>query len=164
MRRLSATLAAALVTCGTAHAQTTGAPAAVAKSVHAHVVTGPISEMDWEKAELLTTFVQREPSEGTAATFETEARVIADGAALHVIVDAKDPDPEKIVGYLTQRDEDSQSDWIHLFIDSYHDRRTGYQFAVNAAGVKRDAYWYNDDNNDDSWDAVWDVKVDRTPA
>jgi hypothetical protein len=164
MRRLSATLAAALVTCGTALAQTTGAPAAVAKSVHAHVVTGPISEMDWEKAELLTTFVQREPSEGTAATFETEARVIADGAALHVIVDAKDPDPEKIVGYLTRRDEDSQSDWIHLFIDSYHDRRTGYQFAVNAAGVKRDAYWYNDDNNDDSWDAVWDVKVDRTPA
>jgi hypothetical protein len=81
-----------------------------------------------------------------------------------VIVNAKDPNPEKIVGYLTRRDEDSQSDWIHLFIDSYHDRRTGYQFAVNASGVKRDAYWYNDDNNDDSWDAVWDVKVDRTSA
>jgi hypothetical protein len=35
---------------------------------------------------------------------------------------------------------------------------------VNASGVKRDSYWYNDDNNDDSWDAVWDVKVDRTPT
>ena len=30
--------------------------------------------------------------------------------------------------------------------------------------MKRDAYWFNDDNNDDSWDAVWDVKVDRTPT
>ena len=79
-----------------------------------------------------------------------------------MIVHATDPDPEKIVGYLTRRDEDSQSDWIHLFIDSYHDRRTGYQFAVNSAGVKRDAYWFNDDNNDDSWDAVWDVKVSRS--
>ena len=164
MRRPFAAFAAVLVTYGTAHAQTAAAPSTVAKSVHARVVTGPISEMDWQKAELLTSFVQREPSEGTPATYATEARVIADGTALHVIVDAKDPDPEKIVGYLTRRDEDSQSDWIHLFIDSYHDRRTGYQFAVNAAGVKRDSYWYNDDNNDDSWDAVWDVKVDRTSA
>ena len=164
MRRILAALVSALVTCGTAHAQTTGATTNVAKSVHAHVVTGPVAETDWQKAELLTAFVQREPSEGTPATYETEARVIADGAALHVVVDAKDPDPEKIVGYLTRRDEDSQSDWIHLFIDSYHDRRTGYQFAVNAAGVKRDSYWYNDDNNDDSWDAVWEANVSRTPS
>ncbi len=127
-------------------------------------MSGVIAETDWQKAELLTSFVQREPSEGTPATYQTEARVIADSSTLHVLVNATDPDPEKIVGYLTRRDEDSQSDWIHIFIDSYHDRRTGYQFAVNSAGVKRDAYWFNDDNNDDSWDAVWDVKVSRSPT
>src|SRR6186713_2773028 len=103
MRRILAALVSALVTCGTARAQTTGATTNVAKSVHAHVVTGPVAETDWQKAELLTAFVQREPSEGTPATYETEARVIADGAALHVVVDAKDPDPDKIVGYLTRR-------------------------------------------------------------
>ena len=25
--------------------------------------------------------------------------------------------------------------------------------------MKIDRYWYNDNNRDDSWDAVWDVKV-----
>src|SRR5205823_6671277 len=41
------------------------------------------------------------------------------------------------------------------------DRRTAYEFAVNPAGVKSDRYWFNDTNNDDSWDAVWDVSVSR---
>jgi hypothetical protein len=163
--RIAPIALAAVLWCGGAHAQTADAPAGkFPAAARAHIVTGTLSETDWQQAELLTAFVQREPSEGVAATYQTEARVIADGSALHVIVNARDPDPEKIVGYLTRRDEDSQSDWIHIFIDSYHDRRTGYQFAVNAAGVKRDAYWYNDDNNDDSWDAVWDVKVARSPA
>ena len=44
-------------------------------------------------------------------------------------------------------------------IDSYHDRRTGYEFAVNPAGVKRDYYTYEDSQEDASWDAVWDVST-----
>ena len=46
-------------------------------------------------------------------------------------------------------------------IDSFHDRRSAYEFAVNPAGVKSDTYWYNDTNNDQGWDAVWDVAVSR---
>ena len=46
-------------------------------------------------------------------------------------------------------------------VDSYHDRRTAYEFAVNPAGVKQDRYWFNDTNSDTSWDAVWDVAVAR---
>src|SRR4029077_2024861 len=33
----------------------------------------------------------------------------------------------------------------------------------NPSGVKIDRYWYNDNNRDDSWDAVWDVAVSRDP-
>src|SRR5437660_1073741 len=46
---------------------------------------------------------------------------------------------------------------IWLFIDSYHDRRTGYEFGVNPSGVKLDAQIYNDGNEDFAWDAVWEV-------
>ena len=163
MRISYVVLVAALFPCGAAYAQTVEpAGAKVSKTVRAHVVQGAMSEADWQQAELLPTFIQRVPSEGLPATYQTEARVVTDASTLHVIVHAADPDPGKIVGYLTRRDENSPSDWIHLFIDSYHDRRTGYQFGVNAAGVKRDAYWFNDDNDDVSWDAVWDVEVRRT--
>ena len=44
-------------------------------------------------------------------------------------------------------------------IDSYHDRRTGFIFAVNPQGVQRDLYMYNDGVEDLSWDGVWDVKT-----
>ena len=27
--------------------------------------------------------------------------------------------------------------------------------------MKQDRYWFNDTNNDTSWDAVWDVTVSR---
>src|SRR5437870_10221070 len=46
---------------------------------------------------------------------------------------------------------------IWIFLDSYHDRRTGYEFGVNPSGVKLDAQIYNDGNEDFAWDAVWDV-------
>ena len=48
-----------------------------------------------------------------------------------------------------------------MFVDSYHDRRTAYEFAVNPSGVKIDRYWFNDNDRDDGWDAVWDAKVSR---
>jgi len=56
----------------------------------------------------------------------------------------------------------TQSDQLKIMLDSYHDRRTGYEFAVNPAGVKRDYYLYQDTQEDATWDAVWDVatKID----
>jgi hypothetical protein len=70
-------------------------------------------------------------------------------------------EPDKIVGMLTRRDDSSPSDWVAVLIDSYHDRRTAFEFGVNAAGVKYDRYWFNDTNNDRGWDAVWDAAVKR---
>ena len=84
-----------------------------------------------------------------------------DATTLFVKVRAYDTDPDKIVTYLTRRDLSSPCDWIHVLVDSYHDRRTAYEFAVNPSGVKTDRYWFNDNNSDDSWDAVWDVSVSR---
>ena len=42
-------------------------------------------------------------------------------------------------------------------VDSYHDRRTGYEFGVTAAGGRYDAAIYDDGDEDSAWDAVWDV-------
>ncbi|HET9833648.1 MAG TPA: DUF5916 domain-containing protein, partial [Vicinamibacterales bacterium] len=115
----------------------------------------------WEKAPAVSDFVQREPREGGEPSQLTEFRVAFDASTLYVKVRAFDREPQKIVSYLTRRDDDSPCDWIHVYIDSYHDRRTAYEFAVNPAGVKQDRYWFNDTNNDKSWDAVWDVTVSR---
>jgi len=124
-------------------------------------VDGELNDAVWQTVPAITEFQQREPREGAAPTFQTEARVAYDATALYVAVQAFDPDPKKIVGIRTRRDEGSPSDWISILVDSFHDRRSAYEFAVNPAGVKQDSYWFNDTNNDQGWDAVWDVAVTR---
>jgi len=122
---------------------------------------GEMSESAWERVTPIRGFVQRDPKEGGAPTYETEVRVLYDRGYLYVGVWAFDRDQGKIVGIRTRRDGESPSDWIRVMIDSYHDRRTAYEFAVNPAGVKQDRYWFADSNSDTSWDAVWDVAVKR---
>jgi hypothetical protein len=122
---------------------------------------GDFGEAVWQRAVPVSDFVQRDPNEGAAPTFQTEARVVYDKTNLYIAVRAFDPEPARIVGIRTRRDSSSPSDWLRVVIDSYHDRRTAYEFAVNAAGVKLDRYWFGDGNSDSSWDAVWDVSVTR---
>ena len=126
------------------------------------VVDGAFNEPGWASAPAVSDFLQREPSEGAAPSHSTDIRVLFDAAALYVAVKATDADSHRVVGLLTRRDESSPSDRVSVIIDSFLDKRTAYEFTVNAAGVKSDFYWYNDSNNDRSWDAVWDAGVSRT--
>lgn len=125
-------------------------------------IDGRFDEAVWQRATVASGFLQREPDEGASTSHPTEVRVAYDAASLYVAVRSIDPEPDEIVGLLTRRDESSPSDRVAVLIDSFGDRRTAYEFAVNVAGVKSDRYWYNDTNNDQGWDAVWDVAVART--
>ena len=48
------------------------------------VIDGRLDERTWEQAAIISEFVQREPSEGLAPSFGTEARVAFDDGALYV--------------------------------------------------------------------------------
>ena len=113
----------------------------------------------WKDAPAVDGFRQFDPKEDAEPQQRTEARFAYDDRNLYVLVRAFDNQPDSIMALLSRRDERTQSDYIRVIVDSYHDRRTGYQFMVNPAGVKRDLYLYNDTNEDISWDAVWDVKT-----
>jgi hypothetical protein len=125
------------------------------------VLDGDLNDSAWSQAAPISAFLQRDPLEGAPATMNTEARVAFDATSIYVAVRAFDSEPDRIVGFLTRRDVESSSDWVHVLIDSYHDRRTAYEFSVNPAGVKQDFYWYDDSSKDSSWDAVWDVAARR---
>jgi hypothetical protein len=139
---------------GQAAAQTQPTAAAVR-------IDGERTESSWSRAQPIVEFVQRDPAEGAAPSQRTEARIAYDDEAIYVAVRAFDSDPAAIKAFLTRRDVWSASDWIRVYIDSYHDRRTAYSFAVNPVGVKLDTYHFNDTNEDSTWDAVWDVTVAR---
>ena len=125
------------------------------------VLDGRLNEEIWQQAPPVVDFVQRDPAEGAEPSQRTEARIAYDEGALYVAVRAFDSDPDSIVGILTRRDQRSPSDWIRIVVDSYFDRRSAYEFGVNPVGVKTDRYYFNDGQSDDSWDAVWDVQVEK---
>jgi hypothetical protein len=125
------------------------------------VLDGKLNEEVWQQAPPVVDFLQRDPDEGSAPSQRTEARVAYDDGAVYVAVRAFDTEPDRIVGILTRRDQRSPSDWIRIVVDSYFDRRSAYEFGVNPVGVKTDRYYYNDGPSDDSWDAVWDVQVEK---
>jgi hypothetical protein len=131
------------------------AEAAEAKSPP--VIDGSDADAAWANAKPITAFRMFQPTEDGEPRFKTEARVVNDASNIYVFVRAFDPHPDSIISLLSRRDVKTQSDQIKIMLDSYHDRRSAYEFAVNPAGVKRDYYLYQDTQEDASWDAVWDV-------
>jgi hypothetical protein len=133
------------------------APAFATPASRAPVLDGVDDDEVWHRAISLTEFRVYDPSEGAEPALRTEARIGYDARNVYVFIRAFDPHPDSIVSLLSRRDVKTQSDQLKVMIDSYHDHRTGYEFAVNPAGVKRDYYTYDDAREDISWDGVWDV-------
>jgi len=125
----------------------------------APLIDGRDSDPVWGDAQPIEGFRVFDPVEDGQPTFETTARFAYDDRNLYVIVRAFDPNPDSIMALLSRRDERTSSDYIRVIIDSYHDKRTGYQFMVNPAGVQRDIYLFNDSQEDVTWNAVWEAKT-----
>src|SRR2546423_855091 len=121
------------------------------------VLDGKDDDAVWQMATPITGFRVFDPKEDGDPSFPTEAKVAYDAQNLYVFTRMFDPHPDSIVSLLSRRDVKTQSEQVKVMIDSYHDRRTAYEFAVNPAGVKRDYYEYDDSREDITWDAVWDV-------
>lgn len=121
------------------------------------VLDGSEDDPVWREATATSDFQEFQPAEGKAPRFRTEFKAAYDDRNLYVFVRAFDDHPDSIMKALTRRDVRGPSDQLKLMIDSYHDRRSGFEFAVNPVGVKRDYAMYNDREEDEGWDGVWDV-------
>ncbi|HMG00256.1 MAG TPA: DUF5916 domain-containing protein, partial [Gemmatimonadaceae bacterium] len=135
----------------------TATSAMAIRAATAPVLDGKTDDPAWRDAQVIDQFLEYEPKKGAETRFKTEVRVTYDDKSLYILARMYDPAPDSIVSLLSRRDVRTQSEQLKIMIDSYHDRRTGYEFCVNPAGVKRDFYVYDDNNEDPTWDAVWDV-------
>ncbi len=119
---------------------------------------GLLNEAIWKKSPT-DSFTQREPKEGEPASEKTKVWVAYDDSYIYVGAKLYDSKPNEIDKSLARRDSWQVSDWFTFYIDPYHDRKTGYYFAVNAGGTIRDGVFYNDSWNSDSWDGIWQAKT-----
>jgi hypothetical protein len=120
-------------------------------------VDGRLDEATWAAAHPAADFVQTVPSSGAPASERSEVRVLFDRGSLYVGFRLHDSRPDSIAAQLARRDAGGiYTDWAHVAIDSYHDRRTAWRFSLNPRGVQADGSIFNDTERDPLWDAVWE--------
>lgn len=129
-------------------------------------IDGEFLEPEWEKAPVLSEFVQFEPSRGEPATHKTEARILYSDKYLFFAVNCFDPEPEKIIGRLTRRDDNlKEDDAAGIYLDTFFDRRTAYYFFTNPIGTQMDGRIAdNGRTTDATWDGEWLSAAKITPA
>jgi len=122
------------------------ATAAAVRATEAMVIDGRGDDPIWRKAPIISEFTQFTPVEGGPARYRTEAQVAFDDHSFYVFIRAYDPEPAKISTVLARRDVRPPTDQLKIVIDSFHDRRSGFEFAISPGGVKRDFAIYDDGN------------------
>jgi len=121
-------------------------------------IDGILSEQVWHR-DGFARFKERDPNEGTKPSKRTEVWIAYDDEAIYVAARMYDTAPDSIVARLARRDTKVSSDYFVFYVDSYHDHRSGFYFAINAAGTIGDGVLYNDDWSDGTWDGVWEGKA-----
>ena len=120
-------------------------------------IDGSLDEPAWSQAQPATDFRQQRPDEGAPATEKTEVRVLFDARNIYFAIRAFDSDAAHINARELVRDASfSNDDKVEILLDTYHDRRNAFRFAVNPLGTQQDAL-ITDEGRDVnlSWDAPW---------
>ena len=123
------------------------------------VIDGVMDDGAWQKAPVAGDFVQDEPGDGVPMTERTEFRVLYDARALYIGIWCYDSEPEKILARgMTRDDFPMEDDYIYIAIDTFLDRRNGYNFTINPNGLRYDALINNNSHSSSNWDAIWECK------
>ena len=127
-------------------------------SVDKPVIDGKLDDACWKTGEWAGNYTQWIPNEGAKPSQPTSMKILYDDKNIYVAIRAFDSIPAKICRKAGRRDEFT-GDMVGVAFDSYHDRRTGFEFDVSAAGQKVDLVVTNPCNVDMNWNAVWYAKT-----
>jgi len=94
-------------------------------------IDGKLDDPCWKLAKPVSGFIQKEPDPGKPATDDTEAYVLYDRYNLYLGFRCYDKEPDKVISRIARRGNCFISDTISVFLDPYHDHRTGYKLTIS---------------------------------
>lgn len=109
-----------------------------------------------------TDFRQREPGDGVPVSAPTTAYLSYDDANLYVVFVCQD-DPAKVRAGLTRREEITVDDGVAIYLDTFNDHKRAYLFRANPLGVQLDGIVTEGQDDDYSFDTVWESDGRLTP-
>ncbi len=124
---------------------------------------GQLDERVYYTVPPVTDFIQQEPDEGAPARDQTEVWVLFDRDTFYVAARCWSTEPERIIANEMKRDSYSMfgNETFSVVLDTYYDRRNGFNFITNALGALFDATITNERTPNLDWNAVWDVRAGR---
>ena len=136
------------------------------KVAHAPTIDAVLDEAEWRTAEVLTDFRQQLPNTGMPAHFRTEVRVLYDADHLYIAAENFDPEPGKAISAGLERDfQTPDSDIFGVALDTFHDRRNAFMFAINPAGGVRDEQVFNDSRIVvEAWEGIITLRTRMTDS
>lgn len=133
----------------------------IAESIN---VDGLLNEPVWDKAPGIGDFIQLQPERGEPSSVKTIVKILYDEKFIYFGYLCYDPQPERIAARITKRDADvREDDSVYVLIDTFHDRRNCYYFAINLLGTQYDGRAAeNGRTTDITWDGIWKSAGQRT--
>jgi len=130
------------------------------------IIDGELDDVCWQKAAKVSDFIQHEPVKGAKATEKMTVYLLFDEERLYVAFECFQSDMEKLQASATRRDSEFwNDDYVEVFLDTFHDKRNCYAFAVNLLSAQADRRIANEGQNQGrrgggkSWDCNWDGKA-----
>jgi hypothetical protein len=124
------------------------------------IIDGNLDDAAWKAAVPSSAFTQQTPFDGVGPSEHTTMRVLYDDQAIYFGFDCQQLH-SPIMGRLTRRDHDSESDWVWIQIDSRRDGKSAVMFAVNVVGVIADGTIRDQTVASFDWDENWEARTAR---
>ena len=125
------------------------------------VIDGVLDDAIWEQAALVDDIHQVRPNEYSEPSQKTEFLLAYDDEYLYVGARLFEEDPSLIGAKILRQGEGLRvDDRIRIILDPFLDKRSGFQFQMNANGVRHDGIYVGTEQ-DFNWDGIWfgDAKV-----
>lgn len=131
------------------------------------VIDGVLDEKDWQMAEVVTGFTQRDPFQGEPASFDTEVRILYNEKYLYVSAVCLESLVSKNRLRVRNLRRDFQAygnDRFSIALDGLLDKRNAVGFEVTPYGSQRELQVIDGDEGggNDDWDALWFVRTQIT--
>lgn len=122
-------------------------------------IDGRLDEPVYASVLAMSDFVQTEPIEGAPATEKTEVWVLFDDENIYIVARCWESQPDRRVANEMRRDNVAivRNDNFAWSFDTFHDRRNGVLFEVNAIGGRIDGQVTNESQVNLDWNPIWSV-------
>jgi len=128
------------------------------------VIDGVLDEPLYDEVKPISDFIQTVPNEGELASERTEAWISYDDTNFYLsckCYDSAPPEDWTANEYRRDTNQLRQNDMFGALLDTFHDRRNGFNFYTNPLGARADQVITNEGNPNADWNPVWFVRTGR---